>query len=227
MQRWLLMVEMNCEPSREAEYEAWWQEVHVHDVLASPGYRRGRFFRIREPRDGRGRYLILWDVETADIERTMRERTERRDKEHAGGRHPAGLMYPVWRNLAWRETFSLLAPQNSAGAGCWLNLVEQNCDPKREAQYHAWYNETHIPDALKTPAFVSARRYEAREPRDGRGRFLAAYEIETDDMEATMKVRLQKRDEEVKAGRGSASLNNLTRPVWRDVMWQLAAEVKT
>ena len=64
------------------------------------------------------------------------------------------------------------------------------------------------------------------EPRDGRGMFLAVYEIETDDIGQIMKLRLAKREEEVKAGRASISRNHLTRPVWRDVLWQQISDQK-
>ena len=49
-----------------------------------------------------------------------------------------------------------------------------------------WYDSIHVPDVLSTPGFVSARRYKAKDLRDGRGMYLAIYEILTDDIEATL-----------------------------------------
>src|SRR5204862_229926 len=102
----------------------------------------------------------------------------------------------------------------------WINMVESNPDPSREPAFNEWYDNTHVPDILQTPGFVRARRFLNKEFRDGRGEFLAIYEIETDDLEQTMKVRLARREAETKAGRSSVSRNNLTRPVWRDVLWK-------
>jgi hypothetical protein len=122
--------------------------------------------------------------------------------------------------VLFRQIFEQAAPQGATGAGKWVNFVEQNSDPAREAQYHDWYNNMHIPDILKTPSFVRATRYRIKDFRDGRGQYLAVYEIETDDIDRTMKLRLEKRAEEVKLGRASASRNHLTRAVWRDVLWK-------
>jgi predicted Fe-Mo cluster-binding NifX family protein len=207
MERWVNIIENNCDPDREDEYNDWYNNIHIPDVLASPGYVRARRYVHREFRDGRGKYMALYEIETDDIDKTMKIRAERRAQEHGRGRTSANrpnLAFPLWRDVLFK----------------WLNFVEQNCDPTREAEYHDWYNNMHIPDILLTPSFVSARRYEIKDFRDGRGKYLAIYEIETDDIDNTMKIRLDKRAEEVKLGRASASRNNLSRAVWRDMLWK-------
>lgn len=224
MQRWISLFETHCDPDREDEYNDWHENVHVPDVLATPGFVRARRYVNKEFRDGRGKYLVIYDIETDDIEKTMQARLEKRAEEHKQGRSSASrpnLAFPLWRDVLFRQFFEMAAPQSSASrTGKWVNLVEQECTPGREAEYHDWYNNMHIPDILQTPGFVSARRYEIREPRDGRGKYLAVYEIETDDIDATMKTRLAKRNEEAKAGRASSSRPGMNRPVWRDVLWK-------
>lgn len=106
----------------------------------------------------------------------------------------------------------------------WVNNIETNCDPMREDEYNDWYNNMHIPDILATPGFVSARRDQIKDFRDGRGKYLAIYELETDDIEGTMRARLEKRNEELKAGRASGNRPHLTRPMWRDVLWKQISE---
>jgi len=227
MERWVTLFEANCDPAREAEFNDWYDNTHVPDVLATPGYRRARRYVNREFRDGRGKYLAIYDIDTDDIEKTMQVRLAKREEETKSGRGSATrptLVFMLWRDVLFRRIFEMAKPGNATGKQKWINLVEQNNDPAREAEYHDWYNNMHIPDILKTPGFVRATRYEIKAPRDGRGRFLAVYEIETDDIAETMKVRLAKREEETKAGRSSASRNNLTRAVWRDVLWKLILE---
>jgi hypothetical protein len=228
MQRWINILETNCDPTRESEYNEWYDGIHVPDVLATPGFVRARRYESRELRDGRGRYMALYDIETNDIDKTMQVRLARRAEEHAQGRASANrpnLASSMWRDMLFRQIFERAAPRNSTSAtGKWLNFVEQNHDPAREDEYHDWYNNIHIPDVLTTPSFVSATRYQIKEFRDGRGKYLAIYGIETDDIESTMKVRLQKRAEEVKHGRASVNRAHLVRPVWRDVMWRQISE---
>lgn len=69
----------------------------------------------------------------------------------------------------------------------WLYTVETNCsDPSREKEYNDWYDKVHLADMLETPGFVRASRYENTNPGEGQGKFLALYEIETDDIGQTM-----------------------------------------
>ena len=71
--------------------------------------------------------------------------------------------------------------------GRWLLTVESNCiEPAREKELNDWYDNIHLPDILETPGFISASRYENTNPTEGQGKFIAMYEIETDDLEKTM-----------------------------------------
>jgi len=71
----------------------------------------------------------------------------------------------------------------------WLLVVETNCnDTTREAEFNAWYDNTHLPDVLETTGVIRATRYENTNPPEGKGKFLATYEIETDDINQTMKA---------------------------------------
>ena len=68
--------------------------------------------------------------------------------------------------------------------------------PGQEAEYNEWYNKIHIPDVLNVPGFVAAQRFKLADAQFGDGphahRYLALYEIETDDAKATLN-ELQKR----------------------------------
>jgi hypothetical protein len=67
-------------------------------------------------------------------------------------------------------------------------LVFTNCaDPAREKEFNEWYDNTHVPDVLATPGFVSCTRYELMgDAGPGQAKFLAVYEVESDDLGATM-----------------------------------------
>lgn len=53
--------------------------------------------------------------------------------------------------------------------------------PAEAAEYHKWYEETHIPEVVAVDGFVSARRFQSLGDDDP---FVAIYEIEADDIEA-------------------------------------------
>lgn len=53
-----------------------------------------------------------------------------------------------------------------------------------EAEYHKWYNETHLAQIVSVEGIVSARRFA---PTDGTGPFIAIYELDCDDLDAAVK----------------------------------------
>jgi hypothetical protein len=58
-------------------------------------------------------------------------------------------------------------------------------DPAKEDEYNNWYDNTHIPEILQIPGFVSARRFKLPGPgRDGAHSYLAVYELDADDLTA-------------------------------------------
>lgn len=67
-------------------------------------------------------------------------------------------------------------------------MVESNCaDASKEADFNEWYNSVHVQDVLKTGIVRKATRYElTTPPAEGRGKYLAFYEIETNDISTTM-----------------------------------------
>jgi hypothetical protein len=59
--------------------------------------------------------------------------------------------------------------------------------PGREDEFNRWYDETHLPEVLQVPGLVAGRRYALIGPGAvDRPRFLAIYEIETEDLAATL-----------------------------------------
>lgn len=55
--------------------------------------------------------------------------------------------------------------------------------PDREQEYNTWYDEVHIPQLLTLDGIVGARRLR---PVDGKGPYVAIYELEGDDLQAIL-----------------------------------------
>jgi hypothetical protein len=73
-------------------------------------------------------------------------------------------------------------------------LVFTDCtDHAREKEFNEWYDNTHVPDILETPGFVGCTRYELMgNPGPGQGKYLAIYDVESDDLKSAM-AALQQR----------------------------------
>ncbi len=100
----------------------------------------------------------------------------------------------------------------------WLLVVETNCaDAARETEFNEWYDRTHLPDVLETPGFVKAIRYENTEHSEGEAKFLANYEIETDDIDSFMKAHSDNMARKRAAGRFSELLVVVSRGFYKQI----------
>ncbi len=83
-------------------------------------------------------------------------------------------------------------------------VVESNCaDPAQEDEFNEWYNKTHLPDVLETPGVLRAVRYQRIGPSEGKAKYLALYEIETDDFQALVKATEENMEKKRAEGRWS------------------------
>jgi hypothetical protein len=64
-----------------------------------------------------------------------------------------------------------------------IYLETMPVSPDREADYHKWYNDTHLAEIVSVDGIVSARRFA---PTDGKGPFIAIYELDCDDLDAVI-----------------------------------------
>jgi hypothetical protein len=67
----------------------------------------------------------------------------------------------------------------------YLLFAFSDCkDPAREKEFNDWYDNIHVPDMLQVHGMISATRWMSAESREGQQRrYLAMYELETDDLE--------------------------------------------
>lgn len=65
-----------------------------------------------------------------------------------------------------------------------IYLETRPVTPDHEAEYHHWYNETHLAEICSVDGIVSARRFA---PTDGDGPFIAIYELDCDDLDGVVR----------------------------------------
>jgi uncharacterized protein (TIGR02118 family) len=74
------------------------------------------------------------------------------------------------------EFSNLHLPEEEAMAQTVLFIVKATITPEKEAEFNRWYHEVHIPDVLKYPGCLSARRYRALSGED-KFQYMAVYEF--------------------------------------------------
>lgn len=66
-------------------------------------------------------------------------------------------------------------------------VVLSNPKPGQEEAYNQWYTEQHLEDVLAIPGFTAAQRFKVTdESADIAHRYLALYEVESDNIDETM-----------------------------------------
>ena len=68
MPRAVLVVVTNCsDPAREAEFNDWYTNTHVPDILQLPGFVAAtRYEIVGQPRQGQGKFLALYEMEAEE-----------------------------------------------------------------------------------------------------------------------------------------------------------------
>ena len=75
MERWLLTVESNSsDPAREKEFNEWYDNVHLPDVLRIPGIMRAARYENSNATEGQGKFLAFYEIETADAPQVRSQR---------------------------------------------------------------------------------------------------------------------------------------------------------
>jgi len=74
--RYKLVVKSNPAPGQEAEYNRWYDEQHIPDVLDVPGFVSAQRFAYAETQmapnaEPSHRYLAIYDIDTDDLPATL------------------------------------------------------------------------------------------------------------------------------------------------------------
>ena len=69
----------------------------------------------------------------------------------------------------------------------YLQVVTTRPHPGAEDQFNHWYDTVHLPEVLTLDGVVSAHRFTIAHPTDDDGpQYVALYELETEDLTATL-----------------------------------------
>ena len=73
MAKWLLVVETNsADAAREAEFNAWYDKIHLPDVLETPSFIKATRYEDTKPLEGKAKFLATYEIEADDIDEAMK-----------------------------------------------------------------------------------------------------------------------------------------------------------
>ena len=168
--RWLMMVATLCtDPKREADFNTWYNDIDIPDVLEVPGYQRARRGTIVDsvvpepsPLPQIGRYVALYDIDSEAIDKTIIEMLMATRKMES--RRRSTDLLKVTERVYYHESAPAItaAGPRAAGGQEFLFLERVDCcgDAAAERRFNSWYTKTHLPQMLQRAGMQRATRYE-------------------------------------------------------------------
>jgi hypothetical protein len=182
----LLQLRWNVPQPKAADFEAWYDEEHLADMVAVPGILGGRrFARVATGFSSPTEFGFVTLYELADLEPMRRPEFQRLVEAPS----------PWTRRVAFdlelaRTVYRRLGPvqdlaEDRRETGSALLHVMMSAEPSVLEDFHSWYDEEHLPALLGVPGVLGARRFQATDDGAGFGRheseagleFLAVYEL--------------------------------------------------
>lgn len=230
----------NTDAGREGEFNRWYDEIDIPDVLKVPGYRRARRGALVTggadvsaaiPANEPPPYVALYDIESPNIDGTIIDMLMAAQKMDRAGRSTPLL--EVTERLYFRQIGAphpslSPAPASTAGtasAGERRYLLLEHIDCCRdESAAHAlndWYEHQYLPQMLTLPGVLRATRYEIHrvvmvEPKSF-PRYLTVYELDTASVPAVLAARQRSQARLATAGRMSEWFQERATAVYRQI----------
>jgi hypothetical protein len=187
----LLMVWVDIDAEFEAEFNRWYDEEHIAELLAVPGFlSAGRYVALR----GGPKYLALYELATPDALKSSAFLDGLRFRRPTVARSPHSPS-AIGRNYlsnGYRQIFPVHTDpiEQTRGPAPFLQMGRIDVPAMVEEEFNDWYNTAYIPSYLAVPGCLGARRYVAE--GGGQPKYLTLYEFENatvSDSEAWAKAR--------------------------------------
>src|SRR6185503_17302843 len=170
----LLMVWADVPADKEGEFNRWYNEEHLAERLAIPGFLSGARY---EAVKGGPKHLAVYELEgTAVLESPAYKKVSANPTPWTQRSGPQAIATTFIRNV-----YTMIHPRAlstaAAGRGMAPALQLGRMDVPREvdAEFNEWYNTIYVPNYEKVPGVISGRRYRAT---DGTPTYLTFYEFE-------------------------------------------------
>ena len=203
-----LLVFNNPYTGEDADYDQYYDEIHIPEMLTTPGVVSAQRFvsadQSQPPsQDSPRRYMAMYRVETDDIAATYRDfwprqLVESQDQGASSASHvdlDAMRNTPVDSSTTFSVTYEVLGSEIS-GAGpkktgrgemkTYYFCAQSSPMPGKDKEFNDWYNKQHGPEMAATPGIVSAQRFRRSAVQRGNAgpspQYLIMYKIVTDDL---------------------------------------------
>ncbi len=177
----LMLSLVNPQPGREQEYQDWYANRHLVDLIAVPSVLEAKLHTVTDHAPSRWRHAAIYQLAGDPLAALA----EIMDYGKAGkieastASDPSdrltGLATPIGDRVG-----GVADPDNV------VLVVFSNPHPGQDDEYNRWYTDEHLADVLDVPGFVAAQRYSFASPPGApppEWNYLALYEIAADKVD--------------------------------------------
>ena len=154
-------------PEREEEFNAWYDTEHLPQVVALPGFIRGRRYAC----DGAmPKYLAWYDTADETVEPGLHLKKFIADSSPWWRRIGGFIQHRERMNFQLKRDVGEKPREDTP----WLYIVHTDIPDHIVDEYNEWYDKEHLPRLVTVPGVIRARRYTAV---SGGPKYLTAYEL--------------------------------------------------
>ncbi len=177
----LMLSLANPQPGREQEYQDWYANRHLADLIEVPAVLEAKLHKVTDHAPSRWRHAAIYqlagDALTAFGEIMDYGKAGKIEPSTASdsGDRLMGLATPISDRVG--------GPANPDNV---VLVVFTNPHPGQDDEYNRWYTDEHLADVLAVPGFVAAQRYSFASPPGAPApewNYLALYEIAADKVD--------------------------------------------
>jgi hypothetical protein len=170
----LLMVWTDVPADKEAEFNRWYNEEHLAERLAVPGFlSAARYEAVK----GGPKHLAYYELESpAVLESPAYKRVQQNPTPWTRRCSPEVVGTTFIRNVYSMIHPTALAPTAAqSGMAPALQIGRMDVPPEIDDEFNRWYNTIYVPNYEKVPGVIRGRRYRAV---TGTPTYLTLYEFE-------------------------------------------------
>jgi hypothetical protein len=170
----LLMVWADVPPTKEDEFNLWYNEEHLAERLAVPGFLSGARY---EAVKGGPKHLACYELESvAVLESEAYKRVQANPTERTRRCSPEVIGTTYIRNVYSMIHPATLTPAAArSGMALALQIGRMDVPAEIDEEFNSWYNTIYVPNYEKVPGVIRGRRYRAV---TGTPTYLTLYEFE-------------------------------------------------
>jgi hypothetical protein len=170
----LLMVWADVPADKEADFDRWYNEEHLAERLAIPGFLGGARY---EAVKGSPKHLACYELESAAVlESAAYKRAQANATPWTKRCSPEVIGTTYIRNVYTMIHPRTVTPAVAASAMApALQMGRMDVPPEIDDEFNTWYNTIYVPNYEKVPGVIRGRRYRAV---TGTPTYLTLYEFE-------------------------------------------------